>query len=275
MIPLGNLVKIRQTIGPSVISHYNLFRAVEINGASAQGSSSGQAISAMEAVAKEVLPKGFSFEWSGISLEEVQSGGAAVVIFGLGIIFVFLTLAAQYESFIDPIIIMLTVPLAILGALAAIWMRGTSNDVYTQIGFVMLIGMASKNAILILEFSNQMYETGLSLTQSVLEACSERLRPILMTAIATAIGSVPLLVATGPGAAARQSLGTAIVGGMCVSTVLSLFVVPVLYIVIKTLAERYRPSSKSDDALIHKESGDDGLVHYPMQVVDSDRASKH
>jgi hydrophobic/amphiphilic exporter-1 (mainly G- bacteria), HAE1 family len=275
MIPLGNLVKIRQTIGPSVISHYNLFRSVEINGASAQGSSSGQAISAMEAVAKEVLPKGFSFEWSGISLEEVQSGGAAVVIFGLGIIFVFLTLAAQYESFIDPIIIMLTVPLAILGALAAIWARGTSNDVYTQIGFVMLIGMASKNAILILEFSNQMYETGLSLTQAALAACSERLRPILMTAIATAIGSVPLLVATGPGAAARQSLGTAIVGGMFISTVLSLFVVPILYIVIKTLAERYKPSSRPVDELNHKESGD-GLVHYPMQALaDSDSTKKH
>lgn len=239
MIPLGNLVKISQTIGPSIISHYNLFRSVEINGSSALGSSSGQAITAMETVAKEVLPKGFSFEWSGISLEEVESGGAAVVIFGLGLVFVFLTLAAQYESFVDPIIIMLTVPLAILGALAAIWMRGTSNDVYAQIGFVMLIGMASKNAILILEFSNQMYEQGMSLTKAVLAACSERLRPILMTAIATMIGSVPLLIASGPGAAARQSLGTAIVGGMCIATVLSLFVVPVLYIVIKTLALRY------------------------------------
>lgn len=246
MIPLGNLVKITQTIGPSVISHYNLFRSVEINGASAQGSSSGQAIGAMEAVAKEVLPKGFSFEWSGISLEEVESGGAAVVIFALGLVFVFLTLAAQYESFVDPIIIMLTVPLAILGALAVIWLRGTSNDVYTQIGFVMLIGMASKNAILILEFSNQLYEKGMSLTKATLEACSERLRPILMTAISTMIGSVPLLIATGPGATARQSLGTAIVGGMCVATVLSLFVVPVLYIVIKTLALRYLPSSKAE-----------------------------
>ncbi|MGB8699587.1 MAG: efflux RND transporter permease subunit [Thermosynechococcaceae cyanobacterium] len=241
MIPLGNLVKITQTIGPSIITHYNLFRSVEINGAPAPGASSGQAISAMEAVAKVVLPKGFSFEWSGISLEEVESGGAALVIFGLGVVFVFLTLAAQYESFIDPMIIMLTVPLAILGALTAVWMRGTSNDVYTQIGFVMLIGMASKNAILILEFSNQLREKGLSLTKAVLEACHERLRPILMTAIATIIGSVPLLIATGPGAAARQSLGTAIVGGMCIATILSLFVVPVLYITIKTLFDRPSP----------------------------------
>ncbi|NJK40788.1 MAG: MMPL family transporter [Acaryochloridaceae cyanobacterium SU_2_1] len=240
MIPLGNLVNISQGIGPSVISHYNLFRSVEINGSAPPGSSSGQAITAMEAVAQEVLPKGFSFEWSGISLEEIESGGAALVIFGLGIVFVFLTLAAQYESFVDPIIIMLTVPLAILGALGAIWLRGTSNDVYTQIGFVMLIGMASKNAILIVEFANQIYAQGVSLTQAVKTACSERLRPILMTALSTMIGSLPLLVATGPGAIARQSLGTAIVGGMLVATVLSLFVVPVLYIVIKSLAKQYQ-----------------------------------
>jgi hydrophobic/amphiphilic exporter-1 (mainly G- bacteria), HAE1 family len=259
MIPLGNLVKVTQTIGPSIISHYNLFRSVEINGASAPGSSSGQAIAAMETVAKEVLPKGFNFEWSGISLEEVESGGAAVVIFALGLVFVFLTLAAQYESFVDPIIIMLTVPLAILGALTAIWLRGTSNDVYTQIGFVMLIGMASKNAILILEFSNQLYEKGMSLTKAALEACAERLRPILMTAIATMIGAVPLLVATGPGATARQSLGTAIVGGMLVATVLSLFVVPVLYIVIKTLALRYLPTSKAAMAAHQESAADDDL----------------
>jgi HAE1 family hydrophobic/amphiphilic exporter-1 len=244
MIPLSNLVKITQTVGPSIISHYNLFRSVEINGAPAPGASSGQAITAMETVAKEVLPKGFKFEWSGISLEEVESGGAAVAIFALGVVFVFLTLAAQYESFVDPIIIMLVVPLAILGALTAIWIRGTANDVYTQIGFVMLIGMASKNAILILEFSNQMYAQGLSLTKAVIEACYERLRPILMTAISTIIGSVPLLIATGPGASARQSLGTAIVGGMCIATILSLFVVPVLYIVIKTLVAQLRSTHR-------------------------------
>lgn len=241
IISLSNLVKVTQTVGPSIISHYNLFRSVEINGSSAPGSSSGQAIQAMEATAKEALPKGFDYEWSGISLEEVESGGGAVFIFALGIVFVFLTLAAQYENYVDPLIIMLTVPLAILGALVAVLLKGTANDVYTQIGFVMLIGMASKNAILIVEFANQLYEEGLSITKAVLEGCRERLRPILMTAIATIAGAFPLLIATGPGAAARQSLGTAIVGGMCVATVLSLFVVPVLYIVIKNLEMRYLP----------------------------------
>lgn len=238
MIPMGNVVKVTQTIGPSIISHYNLFRSVNITGAAAQGVSSGQAIQAMEAVAKETLPRGFGFEWSGLSLEEVSAGSASIFIFGLGIIFVYLTLAAQYESYVDPLIIMLTVPLAILGALVAVLLKGTSNDVYTQIGFVMLIGMASKNGILIVEFANELREEGFSIAKAAFEASAERLRPILMTAFSTIIGAVPLLIATGPGAASRQSLGTAIVGGMCVATVLSLFVVPVLYITIKSIGER-------------------------------------
>jgi hydrophobic/amphiphilic exporter-1 (mainly G- bacteria), HAE1 family len=243
MIPLSNLVKITQTVGPSIINHYNLMRSVEINGNAAPGSSSGQAITAMEAVAQEALPKGFGFEWSGISLEEVESGGAAFIIFGMGMVFVFLTLAAQYGNFIDPLIILLSVPLAILGALVAVLLRGTANDVYTQIGLVMLIGMASKNSVLIVEFANQIQtEEGLSYAKAVLGACYDRLRPILMTAISTIVGSLPLLVATGPGAAARQSLGTAVVGGMCVATVLSLFVIPVLYVVIKSI---FHPRSEA------------------------------
>ena len=240
MIALSNLVTVTQTVGPSIITHYNLFRSVEITGAAAPGVSSGQALKAMEVVASETLPKSFGYEWSGLSLEEIEAGSGAVFIFALGIIFVFLTLAAQYESYVDPLIILLTVPLAILGALIAILLRGTANDVYTQIGFVMLIGMASKNGILIVEFANQLYEKGWSVTKAALEAAQERLRPILMTAIATIVGAIPLFVATGAGAAARQSLGTAIVGGMCVATVLSLFVVPILYIVIKTAESRYR-----------------------------------
>lgn len=249
MISLSNLVRITQTTGPSVISHYNLFRSVELNGSASPGVSSGQAIGAMERIAAEALPKGFGYEWSGLSLEEIESGGAAVFIFGLGLIFVFLTLAAQYENYIDPLIIMLTVPLAILGALIAVWAKGTANDVYTQIGFVMLVGMASKNSILIVEFANQLYEEGLSVTRAVVEAGRERLRPILMTAISTIIGAVPLVVATGPGAAARQSLGTAIVGGMCVATLLSLFIVPVLYVVIKTLESQIQGNQRASGVI--------------------------
>ena len=279
MISLGNLVRITQTIAPSIISHYNLFRSVEINGAAAPGISSGQAIAAMETVAKETLPKGFSYEWSGLSLEEIQSGSSALFIFGLGIVFVFLTLAAQYENYIDPMIIMLTVPLAILGALVAVWVKGTAQDVYTQIGFVMLVGMASKNSILIVEFANHLYAEGASLTKAVVEAGRERLRPILMTAIATIVGAVPLLIATGPGSAARQSLGTAIVGGMCVATVLSLFIVPVLYVSIKslagkTLANRELPESRDPQLLEPNLQGTqaeklrvDGYRHHLEQLL--------
>jgi HAE1 family hydrophobic/amphiphilic exporter-1 len=260
MIPLANLVKVTQTIGPSIITHYNLFRAVNITGAGAPGVSSGQAIDAMEAVAQETLPRGFGYEWSGLSLEEIQAGGSSFIIFGLGLVFVFLTLAAQYENWVDPLIIMLTVPLAILGALVAVLLKGTANDIYTQIGFVMLIGMASKNAILIVEFANQAREEGLSITKAMLEACRERLRPILMTAISTIIGAVPLLLATGPGAAARQSLGTAIVGGMGMATILSLFVAPVLYIVLKSLTARwYHPKPVLADGLL--EANLDGHHH--------------
>lgn len=240
MIPLSNLVTVTPTIGPSIIAHYNLFRSIEITGAASPGVSSGQAIQAMQTVAKEVLPQGFGYEWSGLSLEEIRSGGQSTLIFTFGLILVFLVLAAQYENYIDPTIIMLTVPLAILGALVAVLLRGFPNDVYTQIGLVMLIGMASKNAILIVEFANQLRDTGLSITKAAIEAAQERLRPILMTALATIVGVIPLAIASGAGAASRQSLGTAVIGGMCVATVLSLFIVPVLYIVIKTIQERIR-----------------------------------
>lgn len=235
MIPLGDLVEVKNLTGPQTVNHYNLFPSIEINGSPADGYSSGQAIAAMEEVANEVLPQNMDFEWSGITLEEIQSGGQAPIIFGLGILFVFLVLAAQYENFVDPIIILLAVPLAILGALLAQSVRGLPNDVYCQVGLVMLIGLASKNAILIVEFANQLREQGLSITRAAIQASEQRLRPIIMTAISTLLGIFPLVIATGAGAASRQSLGTAVFGGMVVSTVLSLFIVPVLYIVISTL----------------------------------------
>ena len=238
MIPLSNLVKTVPTTGAQTINHYNLFRSIEITGSAAPGASSGQAIQAMQKLSSTVLPKSMGYEWSGISAEEVDSGGKAPLIFGLGIVFVFLVLAAQYENYVDPIIILLSVPLAILGAMAAQSLRGFPNDVYCQIGLVMLIGLASKNAILIVEFANQMRERGYSITKAAVEAAQERLRPILMTAIAFILGIFPLVIATGAGAESRQSLGTAVFGGMIVSTFLSLLVVPVLYIVIETARDR-------------------------------------
>jgi HAE1 family hydrophobic/amphiphilic exporter-1 len=245
MVPLSNLVKIIPTTGAQTINHYNLFRSIEINGSAPPGTSSGQAIQAMEQVAKQVLPAGYGYEWSGISAEEQQSGGQAPLIFALGLVFVFLVLAAQYENYIDPFIIMLSVPLAILGALSGQLLRGLANDVYCQVGLVMLIGLASKNAILIVEFANQLREQGRSITKAAIEASEQRLRPILMTTFAFILGVWPLLFPEGAGAASRKSLGTAIVGGTLVSTFLSLFVVPILYIVIGNIRDRLKPRPKS------------------------------
>jgi hydrophobic/amphiphilic exporter-1 (mainly G- bacteria), HAE1 family len=245
MIPLSNLVKVTPTVGAQSIDHYNLFRAIEINGSAAPGVSSGVAIKTVENLAKQIFPSGFGYEWTGISLEEISAGSLAIVIFGLGLLFVFLVLAAQYENYIDPLIIMLAVPLAILGALLAQMLRSFPNDVYCQIGLVMLIGLASKNSILIVEFANQLREEGLPIVKAVIQASQERLRPILMTAISTLIGIFPLVIATGAGAGSRQSLGTTVFGGMLIATFLSLFVVPILYIVIKGSTEKIWPKKRA------------------------------
>lgn len=247
MVQLSNLVSIEQVTSAQTITHYNLFRSISVQGATAPGKSSGQAIQAMEQTAAEVLPPGMGYEWTGTALEEIESGSQAPLIFGLGLVLVFLALAAQYESYIDPTIIMLTVPLAILGALSAVYVRGLPNDVYCQIALVMLIGLASKNAILIVEYANQLREQGLTIVQAAVEAAQERLRPILMTAISSLVGFFPLAIAVGAGASSRQSLGTALVGGFLIATFLSLFVVPILYIVIKQTTDRFSPKHKKKE----------------------------
>jgi HAE1 family hydrophobic/amphiphilic exporter-1 len=262
MIPLSNLVKLTPTTGAQTINHYNLFRTIEINGGAAPGFSSGQAIAAMENIAQRVLPASMGYEWSGITTEEQASGGQAPLIFVLGLVFVFLVLAAQYENYIDPLIIMLSVPLAILGALTAQSLRGLSNDVFCQVGLVMLIGLASKNAILIVEFANQLRDEGLPITKAAIQAAQERLRPILMTALSTLLGIFPLLIAVGAGAASRQSLGTAVFGGMLVATFLSLFVVPILYIVISKMRERIKPRRKPPLKDSSQEDKVPSVTHY-------------
>ena len=238
MIPLDNVVEIQQTANPQVISHYNLFRSAEINGSAAPGLSTGQGLTAMEALAKKLLPQGMTYEWSGLSLEEIESSGKAVILFGLGLIFVYLTLAAQYESFVLPSIVLLGVPVALLGALGAIWIRGLTNDVYCQIGLVMLIGLASKNAILIVEFAEQLQEQGLSTVDAAVEAARIRLRPILMTSMAFILGVVPLMLARGAGAGGRISVGTTVFGGMIAATSLNLLFIPLLYVVVRLVVPR-------------------------------------
>ncbi|WP_414515253.1 efflux RND transporter permease subunit [Nostoc sp. PCC 9305] len=255
MIPLSSLVKITPFVGPKTIAHYNLYRSIKVQGAPAPGASSGQAIKAMEQLAAENLPQGFGYEWTGTYLQEKTSGGATGLIFALAIVIVFLVLAAQYESYIDPIIILLTVPLAVLGAMTAIWLRSNIfmagslfpkvvDDIYCQVGLVTLIGLAAKNAILVVEFANQLHEQGMSYTRAAVKAGQERLRPILMTSFAALLGFLPLVISQGAGASSRWSLGTALFGGLMLSTFLSLFLVPILYILVKTLAQAILPRKR-------------------------------
>lgn len=233
MIPLDNLVTVEQTANPQVIRHYNLFRSAEINGTAAPGRSSGEGIATMEALAKRELPNGMTFEWSGLSLEEIESGGKALILFALGLVVVYLTLAAQYESYVLPFIVLLAVPVAILGAVGAQALRGLQNDVYCQIGLVMLIGLASKNAILIVEFAEQLRDQGMSVVEAAVEAARIRLRPILMTSLAFILGVVPLVLARGAGRAGRISVGTTVFGGMIAATTLNLIFIPVLYVIVR------------------------------------------
>ena len=238
MVPLDNLAKVTESSGPPVITHYNLFRAVEIDGSPARGYSSGQGLAAMEDVATKTMMPGMKFEWTGLTLDEIESSGKALIIFGLGILVVYLTLSALYESFALPFIILLAVPMAVLGALGLVSLRGLSNDVYCQIGLVMLIGLSAKNSILIVEFAEQLRRKGRSIADAAAEAGELRLRPILMTSFAFILGVLPLVFATGAGALGRRSVGTTVVGGMLLSTVLNLFFIPVLYVILSRLLRR-------------------------------------
>ncbi|MCY1040903.1 multidrug efflux RND transporter permease subunit [Corallococcus sp. bb12-1] len=233
MVPLEALVKVTPVSTAQNITHYNLFRSANVNGQGSPGVSTGQALLAMEDVAKQVLPAGFTYEWTGLSLEQKSAGNTVLVIFALGIIFVFLVLSAQYESFALPFVVMLAVPVAMLGALLLQTARGLVNDVFCQVGLVMLVGLASKNAILIVEFGEQLRAQGQGVVESAINAAETRLRPILMTSFAFLFGVVPLMLASGAGSAARKSLGTTVFGGMLFSTFVNLIFIPVLYALVE------------------------------------------
>lgn len=255
MVQMSDILTLEESTYPPIVTNYNVYPAIKVNISPAQGYSSGQIIQIMEEVANATLQPGFGFEWTNTAAEEKTAGGAAPIVFGLGFVMVFLVLASQYESYIDPTIIMLTVPLSILGALGGIWLRvqfqGTAsiwpvldNNIYVQVGLVMLIGMSSKNAILIVEFANQARTLGMTITEAAIYAATERFRPILMTTISTLFGFLPLLVASGAGSISRWSLGTSVFGGMIVSTILSLLFVPNLYIVIKSFEKNVLDGDK-------------------------------
>ena len=244
MVSLDNLVTISQQSGPQVISRYNLFRAAEIDGSAAPGQSTGQGLDNMVKLSKKYMMQGMTYSWTGLSLEEIEAGGKAIVIFGLGLLVVYLTLSAQYESFVLPFIILLAVPTAILGALGLVALRGMANDVYCQIGLVMLIGLSAKNSILIVEFAEQIRAQGKPILEAAIEAAELRLRPILMTSFAFILGVLPLYFATGSGALGRRSVGTTVVGGMLLSTILNLVFIPVLYLLTKNLLEAFSGKAK-------------------------------
>ncbi|APG85772.1 efflux RND transporter permease subunit [Sinorhizobium americanum] len=241
LVPLGTLVEIRDTSGPALVQRYNMYVSVPVQGNPAPGVSTGTALDKMEALAGQILPQGTTFEWTELALQERQTGNTAAFIFALSVIFVFLALAAQYESWVLPLAIILIVPLAVLAALIGVSLRGMDNNVLTQIGLIVLIGLSAKNAILIVEFARQGEEEGRSPIEAAIEASRLRLRPILMTAFAFILGVVPLVIATGPGAEMRQSLGTAVFSGMLGVTFLGLFLTPVFYVTLRSLRRKRAP----------------------------------
>ncbi len=240
MIPLDTLITASESSGPRFLQRYNLYPAAEITGSPAPGYSAGQAIAAIEKVAAEVLDPSYGYEWSGQTLEEIESGNAGAVVMGLSVVVVFLFLAALYESWAIPVAVMLAAPLGALGAFAGVLMRGFDFNVYGQIGIVTLIGLAAKNAILIVEFAKLNRESGMSIYDSAVNAAKLRLRPILMTSFAFILGVVPLVIATGAGAASKQSVGTVVFFGMLSATLLSVLLVPGLYAMIQSTSERLR-----------------------------------
>ncbi len=268
MVPLGTVVRTQTTTGPAFVQHYNLYRTAQINGSAALGYSSDEAIAAMEQVTQSALPAGYAYEWTGTAYQEKIAGGQAPMIFGLALVFVFvfvfLFLSALYESWAVPFAVLLAVPSAVFGAMAGQWLRGLENDVYAQIGLIMLIGLAAKNAILIVEYAKARRDRGMSITDASVEASRLRLRPILMTSFAFIFGVLPLALATGAGAASRNSLGTAVVSGMTAATALGILMIPVLYVMVQRRAERRSPLAEEPEA-----ASGPALDHRPAHKADT------
>src|SRR5580765_2736990 len=236
MVPMSTISTISMTTGPDILQRYNMFRTAEINGANGPGISTGEALGVMEDLSAKELPSGYNFEWTSIAYQEKEAGGSQGPIFGMAMVFVFLVLAAQYESWAVPFSVLLGLPVGVFGAFLGVSFLGLENNVYVQIGIVTLMGLAAKNAILIVEFAKENHEKGMSLAAAATEGAKLRFRPIMMTAFAFILGVVPLVVASGAGAAARVSIGIAVFAGMLMASTVGLFFIPMLYVVIQTAA---------------------------------------
>jgi HAE1 family hydrophobic/amphiphilic exporter-1 len=241
MLPLGTVATVRKSFGPQLVNRYNLYPSSSVTGEPAPGYGSGDSLQIMEQIACVNLPSTMGYEWTGMSFQERRVGHEAVLFFGLAVLLVYLVLAAQYESWLIPIAVILVVPLGLLGAILAVSAGGLDNNLYTQIGIVLVIALASKNAILIVEFAREIRLRGKSILEAAVEAARLRFRPILMTSFAFVLGVVPLVIAEEAGAAGQQALGTAVFGGMIASTFLSVFFVPVFYILFQRLSEWLSP----------------------------------
>jgi HAE1 family hydrophobic/amphiphilic exporter-1 len=241
MIPLGTIAKVERSFGPQIITRYNLYPSAAVTGEPAPGFSSGEALQLMEELAAAQLPASMGYDWTGMSYQEKKVGGEALMIFAFAVLLVYLVLAAQYESWITPLAVILVVPLGLLGAIVAVSIRGLDNNIYTQIGIVLIIALASKNAILIVEFARDLRVEGKGIFEAAVEGARLRFRPILMTSFAFILGVFPLVIAEGAGAAGQQALGTAVFGGMIASTILSVFFVPVFFVVLQGIQEWWKP----------------------------------
>ncbi len=240
MVPIGSVATLRLTTGPDRVAHYNVYLAADINGQAAPGYSSGQATAAMERVLQRTLPNGYGYEWTDLTFQQKLSGDIAPLVFGLCVLLVFLILAAQYESWSLPLAIILIVPMCLLSSMLGVWLTGSDNNILTQIGFIVLVGLACKNAILIVEFARERVESGMDIIEAAIEACRLRLRPILMTSFAFIMGVVPLVIASGAGSEMRQAMGIAVFAGMLGVTLFGLFLTPVFFVTIEKLAKRNR-----------------------------------